>query len=109
MTLRRGVAGAVALLLVLGAITAAGALTGGDGDDGATPSTSTTTSTSSSTPSPEGTVGKTAAGDPVVLRRFGDCRSVVDEARKQALGQVTAYGIAYPGNQQYKNFAQGDA
>src|SRR3954447_12496302 len=95
MTTRRAVAGAIAVLMALGAVSAAVAWNGGAGAGGASPPPTTTSTTSTTT----GKVEATAAGDPVVLKQYGDCRTVLDEARKQALTQVTAYGINYAGNE----------
>jgi uncharacterized secreted protein with C-terminal beta-propeller domain len=101
---------AAAILVVLGTVSAAIALNGGDGgedgDDGAAPPRTSTSTTTTSTSTP-GNVQATAAGDAVVLKKFDDCPSVLDAARKQALADVTAYGIQYPGYAQYKNF-EGD-
>jgi uncharacterized secreted protein with C-terminal beta-propeller domain len=103
MTTRRAVAVAAAVLIILGAVSAAVALNGGggggdrSGDEAAGKPRRTTSTTEATTPTTEGQVTATAAGDAIVLQRFDDCRSVLDEARRQAIEKVTPYGLPFPG------------
>jgi len=102
MTSRRAVAIAVASLILVGAV-AAVALngSGGDGDDvagGGGSSTTSMTTTGDTTSTTAGGGVRATASSEAVLHRFDDCGSVLDEARKQALAQVTPYGLPYSGS-----------